>query len=1292
MELTEEKENFVKLSHIVLDIIPIYLRIMFKDKWNEKYPSSKWTSDAKSGNTLCNKVSDGFYASKSNQEYIPRMRSGNEEEWDTTTLLRVILYSGMNLIEGCRPKEERSSPLRVSEGLEVIREIRNSAIAHTRGMSCSSEEFERTMADLKSVVGSLFGKDAEFKINEIAKSPIDMEIWGKKESLARKLLNEIKGDIGNLQLGYEKLEKGLSAIEKELRDQNEQRKPAPITEEAICKLKNMYKDRYEKHQIHIVDSIGRIELREIKLDEFAVKLKICQDESPKGNFRDEMRRFLDKVQNFEDSDCEISMLLNKDMRVTFVRGIAGMGKSVLAKQVAYGWANGIMYGEFKLCIMFECRELNYFQDSKGDAVKKHEMLEEFLKMKLNLDLGIGEGILFVLDGLDELYDIQNEDSVIGQLVNLNSSKYIRSKIIITGRPHVEHKLKKLGNEMGGLQKLEILGLNQKEISTYALKFATLQGSFEVLNVPLPTGDPKSLLHVPQFLNTFFCVCVLTDGKIVQDSVELYCWTIYLLLKQHDADRHGSVKTQVAEIFKEYSKSLLTICEVCHNLLNENKIIFEGNIKDLIQDSEAGSSFIESLFVDVTDNFTKRYQFKHLSLMEFLAAIHICSNISSYMEAIQDNVSRGNTEVVMFVCVLISGFTADGIIQECLKNTTGITKINQNRFLKKVIRAFTKSKLDDEAKFLTCMEILQHFVKKSMVDANALLMSIEEIQFGKIVGMLKYVQISDYIITLCNHLVTVCKREAEIRKAFSNISFPVLYVRELKDIKCIRYLKSTGGIRAFGFTTDVTDIALKLTESVVGECKAFHFIHCTLEDDEKLDIELLASMVQISYLRIDSCSMDVIGFDNICEVGMRCKTFVIEDLKVEEEWWVTLTENIEERTTHGTCKLMELGIKKCSTNIPEHFVKKILMCGVSMKINGTKLDPILGFLSQLGAAIGPQPSSMIRVLPMQLHQSAKIKPSLPPKPATLKPSLPSTNPLAQGNFSESASLKPSPSPKKPLLRGNIPEFPVLKPPPQPKNAACYNAEVDKKKIADTNLKNEQFYVYPVEESEEQRSPPETKLESDKVNAACYNAEVDKKKKAGTDFKNEQFHVYPVEESEEQRSPPETKLESDKLIANGYPEPSTSGNFVADHTETIKMVIDENSRSVRSHTLNVSLKFQRNSIGREVHLEVRATTAANVPPIPCTVGEAILSDVIKIEPIGIKFAKAARLSMKHSVFDMPEFSSIVIMCYDSESEEWVSLPCNTGRSWHKPCLFIVALLYQVFHTFMLFQVVLKAESLF
>ena len=684
----------------------------------------------------------------------------------------------------------------------------------------------------------------------------------------------------------------------------------------------MYKVRYEKHQIHIVDSNGRIDLREIKLEEFAVKLKICQDESPKGNFRDEMRRFLDKVKNFEDSDCEISMLLDKDTRVTFIRGIAGMGKSVLAKQVAYGWANGIMYKEFRLCIMFECREVNYFQDSKGDAVKKHELLEEFLKLKFNLDLGVGEGILFVVDGLDELFDIQNEDSIIGQLVNLNSSKYSRSKIIITGRPHVEHKLKKLGNEMGGLQKLEILGLNNEEIAKYALKFATLQGSFEAINTPLPTGDLESLLHVPQFLNTFFCVSVLTRGKIVQDSAELYCWTIYLLLKQHDAHRHGSLKTQVAEIFKEYSKSLLTICEVCHNLLNENKIIFEGNVKDLIQDSEAGSSFIESLFVDVPDNFTKRYQFKHLSLMEFLAALHICSNINSYIEAIQENVSKGHTEVIMFVCVLISGFTADGIIQECLKNTTGITKINQNRFLKKVIRAFTKSNLDDEVKFLTCMEILQHFVKKSMVNAYSLLVSIREIKFARIVGPLECIQISDYIITLCNHLLNVCKREDDIQEAFSNIAFPVLYVRELKDVKCIKYLRTMGGVTVCGITTDVTDIALKLTESVVGECKAFNFEYCTLEDDEKLDIELLASIAEISYLHIEKCNMDFIGFDNICDVGMLSERFVIDDLEVEEEWWVTLSDKIEEITTHGTCKVTELSVKRCSTNIPEHCVKKV----------------------------------------------------------------------------------------------------------------------------------------------------------------------------------------------------------------------------------------------------------------------------------------------------------------------------------------------------------------------------------
>ena len=145
-----------------------------------------------------------------------------------------------------------------------------------------------------------------------------------------------------------------------------------------------------------------------------------------------------------------------------------MGKSVLAKQLAYGWANGDIYQNFKMCVMFECRDLNYFKGHEGAKMEKHELLGEFLKSKVNCDLGDGEGVLVIVDGLDELFDITEKDSIIGQL--LSRKIYPMSKVILTGRPHIEFKLNSY-HDVGCLLTVEIQGLTDEQINKYVEKFS-----------------------------------------------------------------------------------------------------------------------------------------------------------------------------------------------------------------------------------------------------------------------------------------------------------------------------------------------------------------------------------------------------------------------------------------------------------------------------------------------------------------------------------------------------------------------------------------------------------------------------------------------------------------------------------------------------------------------------------------------------------------------------------------------------------------------------------------------------
>ena len=86
-----------------------------------------------------------------------------------------------------------------------------------------------------------------------------------------------------------------------------------------------------------MDNRNRIVLKEVKVDEFAVKLKIIRDKEPEGTLRDEMRRHLENLKRLTGDDIKISDLVGNDSRVTFIRGVAGMGKSVLAKQLTVGW-------------------------------------------------------------------------------------------------------------------------------------------------------------------------------------------------------------------------------------------------------------------------------------------------------------------------------------------------------------------------------------------------------------------------------------------------------------------------------------------------------------------------------------------------------------------------------------------------------------------------------------------------------------------------------------------------------------------------------------------------------------------------------------------------------------------------------------------------------------------------------------------------------------------------------------------------------------------------------------------
>ena len=669
---------------------------------------------------------------------------------------------------------------------------------------------------------------------------------------------------------------------------------------------------------------NRIVLKEVNVSDFAVKLKISRCSAPKRHFRDEAKRYLDNLKDAADDAIDISNLIDEKHRVTFIRGIAGMGKSVLAKQLTYGWANGDIYQTFKMCVMFECRDLNYFKDHEGAKLQTHEILGEFIKTKVNYDLGDGEGVLFIVDGLDELYDITEKDSIIGQL--LSRRIYPMSKVVLTGRPHIEDKVTGHDN-MGGLSIVEINGLSEDQIDEYVDKFSSREDHKERINKARRSSKGfLPIMHVPQFLNTLCCVAILSKGEAVLNSIELYCWTVYLLLKQH-ADKDGSSRKMASEIFREFSQTLLKLGEVCHKLLTENKIIFEGNIKSLLGDIGKDKEFVESLFVDVSDNITDKYQFKHLSLMEFLSALYICrKDMKNLLEIIKDNLEKGYIEVVSFVCRLLSGFSYGGIIKEMLKNVIGLKQeVNEKQLLDDVIELLNESGLDHKTKLSRSFEIITFFLNKNFNDKKFIQSTIRK-SHGD--NFWSSIHSTENICKICRHLENCGWKEDNIRTAFANVLFRGFEVFEIEQLEIIAVKDrfhirgGYGGIEMHNMKTTVDSVREKFRGGLESGFDGIVWIvGCSFYDDE---VNSYCSYDrQLTELVISGCMLKTLeSFINICDWGMSCERFSLYELDLRIEWWERMTEMVEERLRKGDLRARRLVINRCSTRMSYGMEKRV----------------------------------------------------------------------------------------------------------------------------------------------------------------------------------------------------------------------------------------------------------------------------------------------------------------------------------------------------------------------------------
>ena len=580
-----------------------------------------------------------------------------------------------------------------------------------------------------------------------------------------------------------------------------------------------------------------------------------------------------------------------------------------------------------MVIILECREINSFAVNEGAALKRHEILSEFVKTKFKFQLGGGKAALVILDGLDELVDIHNKECVIWQLLDVRNSEYAMAKIILTGRPHIDGKLRKQGIDIGGLQRYEILGLDDEQIKVFVNNFTSCKEDIANINKAIDSSKKHlKFIAVPQMLNSY-CVVIVLEGGLIHNEAELYVWVLYLLLKEH-VEKEGPDQKLCSEIFLEYSSELQVLCKVCYELLSKNRIIFIGNVKSQLLGSDKGTEFLQGLFVDVSNNRRKCFQFKHLTLMEFLSAVHIC-RMKNRMEIIANNLRNEFYQLVFFICQLIGGCKYDGIIQDMFGNDEELKAINVQQFLPSVVELVGQcidSKLSvyeqqqqREQLFQLSIDIIMCFINKDVTNKTFIISTVKALHYEMNVlntGSMRKVS------EICEHLIDEFEcTEKDLKETFENVLVEGVGIDDVKSLTCVKYLPNVKRIELYEMKTNA--LCIRNEVNAVAKWKVVEIRGCVLADDEmgneaKEDHELEA-------LWIRGCRLNRNSFFHLCNwcLASRVKVFRLWDIhNIQHSWWEYLANGISNAKKNESLALRELDIFRCTQTMSEEMQIKV----------------------------------------------------------------------------------------------------------------------------------------------------------------------------------------------------------------------------------------------------------------------------------------------------------------------------------------------------------------------------------
>ena len=398
-----------------------------------------------------------------------------------------------------------------------------------------------------------------------------------------------------------------------------------------------------------------------------------------------------------------------------IEGAPGIGKTVLAKEIAYQWAKNELLASKKLLLLVflrECyqRSMMSIENLIQFVIKNSEVTSCVTKYLTETE---GKDTVIIFDGFDELSEENRKRSIIVDIINHR----ILSKccLVVTSRPTASSSLR------GSVdRRVEIVGFTEEDRLDY-IKTALEDHDEQVKALQhylLSNPTINALCYIP--LNMTILLSLVEDGldRLPRTQTEMYKrfieTTIIRYIKKYE---HCDTIINIAKLPHPYYELLTELTKLAYKALKTDKTVFtlsEIN-KDcpyltMTSNNWNGLGLLKAVqcFNKEIGNDQVTFHFLHFSIKEYMAAWYISTlSDSKQIELLQKTFweHRYYNTWIMYI----------GITHGSSFALTHFLSGNKLQFYSKLFKSSEVSKKILKHK-MKCLHLFQCLVEADKVDS------------------------------------------------------------------------------------------------------------------------------------------------------------------------------------------------------------------------------------------------------------------------------------------------------------------------------------------------------------------------------------------------------------------------------------------------------------------------------------------------------------------------------------------------------------------------------------------------